>query len=50
VQDLSETILAGEADVRERLIETGDRSAVHLLVGPVAAVNPHDRGLVTVGL
>ena len=39
----------GEADVRERLIETGDRSAVHLLVRPVAAVDPHDRGLVAVG-
>jgi hypothetical protein len=35
-------LVAGEADIFERLIKTGDRPLVHLLVRPVAAVNPHD--------
>jgi hypothetical protein len=43
-----EPLVAGEADIFDRLIETGNRPLVHLLVRPVAAVNPHDRGLVTV--
>ncbi len=40
----------GEADIFQRLIETSDRPLVHLLVRPVAAVNPHDRSLITVAV
>jgi len=48
VQHTPEPLVAGEADIFQRLIETSDRPLVHLLVQPVAAVNPHDRGLITV--
>ena len=50
VQHFAEPVVAAEADVDERLIETRDRSTVHLLVRTVAAVDPHNRGLVTVRL
>jgi hypothetical protein len=48
VKHAPELFVAGETDIFERLIETGDRPLVHLLVRPVATVNPHDRGLITV--
>src|ERR1041385_2748707 len=48
VQHAPEPLVAGEADIFQRLIETSDRPLVHLLVQPVAAVNSHDRGLITV--
>jgi len=48
VKHAPELFVAGEADIFERLIETGNRPLVHLLVRPVAAVNPHDRGFITV--
>jgi hypothetical protein len=34
-------VVAGEADVYQRLIEAGDPSTVHLLVRAVAAVHSH---------
>ena len=37
-----------QARVLHCLVETGDRPAVHLLVRAIAAVDPHDRGLVSV--
>ena len=40
VQHLLEPVVAGEADVDQCLIETGDRSTVHLLVRTVAAMQP----------
>ena len=49
MQHLPQPIIAGEANVDERLIEAGDRTTVHLLVWPVAAVYPHNGGLVTKG-
>jgi hypothetical protein len=48
VKHAPELLVAGEADIFERQIETVYRPLVHLLVRPVAAVNPHDRGLITV--
>ena len=50
VQHLSEPLVGGEVDIFQRLIETSDRPLVHLLVRPVAAVNPHDRGFIAPGL
>src|SRR5262252_6895170 len=47
VQDTSQPLVAREPDIFQRQIETRDRSLVHLLVQPVPAVNPHDRGLIT---
>jgi len=43
---MAQQVVAGEADVVERLIETRSRSAVRLLVGAVAFVEPNYRGLV----
>jgi len=48
MQHLSQPLIAGESDIFERLIETCYRPLVHLVVRAVAAVNPHDRGLITV--
>src|SRR5215470_2123919 len=48
MQRASEPLVAGNTDIFQRLIETDDCPLVHLLVRPVAAVNPHNRGLITV--
>jgi hypothetical protein len=48
MQHASEPLVACKADIFQRLIETCNRPLVHLLVRPVAAVNPHDGGLITV--
>src|SRR5262245_21910581 len=48
MQRASEPFVAGNTDIFQRLIETGDCPLVHLLVRTVAAVNPHNRGLITV--
>src|SRR5882724_363539 len=48
VQHAPKPLVAGEADIFQRLVEASDCPLVHLLVHPVAAVNPHDRGLITV--
>jgi hypothetical protein len=48
VQHASKPLVTGEADIFQRLIETRDGPLVHLLVQPIAAVNPHDRGLIAV--
>ena len=50
MQHLAQPVVAGEADIFQRLIETGDRALVHLLVRAVAAVNADDRRLVTEGV
>src|SRR5262249_9409305 len=42
VKHASQPLVAGEADIFQRLIETGDRSLIHLFMRPVAAVNAHD--------
>ena len=47
VQNLPERIL-GKPYIGECLIETDDRAQIHLLVGSVAAVHPHDTGFVPV--
>src|SRR5262249_29612795 len=47
VQHASEPFVAREPDIFQGLIETRDRSLVHLLVRSVTAVNPNDRGLIT---
>ena len=48
VQHASQPLVGGEPGVLQGLIETGDRSLVHFLVRPVAAVNPHDGRLIAV--
>jgi hypothetical protein len=50
VQYAPELFVLGETDIFQRLIETSDRPLVHLLVRPVAAVNPHDERLITVSV
>src|SRR5262249_12910792 len=40
VQHFAYSVAAGHADVCQPLVETRDRSTVHLLVGTVTAVNP----------
>jgi hypothetical protein len=42
VQDLPKARVTGEADVHQGPVEAGDGPTVHLLVGPVAAVELHD--------
>src|SRR5205823_3323822 len=49
VQRFSELVVLGKSSVHQCLVETGDRSIVHLLVGAVAAVDPHHRRLVADG-
>src|SRR5262249_20893739 len=48
VQHASEALVAREPDIFQRLIETRDRPLVHLLVRPVAAMNPDDRGFIAI--
>src|ERR1700741_3346455 len=48
VQHASEPLVVIKLGIMQRLIETGDRALVHLLVQPVAAVSPHNRRLTTV--
>ena len=48
MQHASEPVVAVKLRILQRLIETRDRSLVHLLVRPIAAVNPHDGRLITV--
>src|ERR1044071_6470370 len=50
VQHASEPVVAAKSDIQQRLIETSDRSLVHLLVRPVAAVNPHHGRLIAVAV
>src|SRR5690348_12760532 len=49
VQHLPQRPARVQAGVLHRLVETGDRPPVHLLVRAIAAVDPHDRGLIPVG-
>ena len=50
MQHTSEPFVPGETDIFQCLIKTSDRTLVHLLVGPVAAVHANDRRLVAVSL
>ena len=50
VEDPSQRFVAIEVRVDQGLIEASDRPAVHVIVRPVAAVNPHHGCLVPVGL
>src|SRR5579872_4769696 len=50
VQDLPQRIIAGQADIGERLIEAGDGTAIHFRMLSVPAVHPDDGGLVTTGI
>jgi hypothetical protein len=47
VEHPTKRILGAQADIAHRLVEARDRPAVHLVVGPVAAMGPNDGGLVT---
>jgi len=48
MQHASEVLVTRKPDIFQRPIETRDRPLVHLLMWPVAAVNPDDRGLITI--
>ena len=48
MQRASEPLVTVKSCIMQGLIETGDRSLVHLLVRAVAAMNPHDGRLITV--
>ena len=48
MEGLPQDVVLGEARVLERLIEARDRTAVHLIVLAVAAVEPDDGRLVAV--
>src|SRR6266571_6398477 len=50
VQYMPEWLGRVQPHVLQRLVETGDRPAVHLLVWAVAALGPHHRGLVSIGV
>jgi hypothetical protein len=49
VQHLSQRTVAGQADIDQSLVETGNGTAIHFVVLAVAAVHPDDGGLVTTG-
>jgi hypothetical protein len=48
VQHMSEPLVITKTGIDERLIEAGNRPAVHLLVLAVAAMDPHNQGLVAI--
>ena len=48
VEFLAQPVVAGNASVFQRLIETGDRATVHLLMRAISAVDPHHRGFIPV--
>src|SRR5262249_3081215 len=48
VQHASEPFVAIKSSILQGLIETGDRSLVHLFVQSIAAVSPHDGRLTAV--
>jgi len=50
VQHLSQRGVVGQFDVSQSLVEASDGAAIHLVVHPLAAVDPDDRGLVAIGL
>ena len=50
MEDLPQSCVAGESDVRKSLIEAVDRTAIHFLVRPVAAVHSDDGRLVAIEL
>ena len=50
MQRLSKRRVIGQSDVSQSLVEASDGSAIHLVVQPVAAVDPDDGGLVAIGL
>src|SRR5258708_5482613 len=49
MQNLPNPIVVSKTGICQCLIETGDRSTVHLLVKAVATVYSHHRGLVAIG-
>src|SRR5262249_29524267 len=50
VQHLSQGGVVGQSDVSQSQVEASDGAAIHLVVHPVAAVDPDDGGLVAIGL
>ena len=50
VQHLSQRRVVGQCDVSQSLVEASDGAAIHLVVNPVAAVDPDDGGLVAIEL
>ena len=50
VQHLPDLWVLVESNSCQGLIETGDGTAIHLVVLPVAAVHPHDRAFIAKGV
>src|SRR5215468_11635685 len=50
MQYLSQRRVVGQSYVSQSLVEASDGVAIHLIVHPVAAVDPDDGGLVAIGL
>jgi hypothetical protein len=50
VEHLSERSVVGESGVDKSLVEARNRTAIHFVMLPVAAVHLHDCGLVTIGI
>src|SRR5215469_2377796 len=50
MQHLSQRIVVGQSDICKSLVEAGNRTAIHFVVLPVAAMDLDDRGLVTIGV
>jgi len=50
VEHLSKHGVVCQSDIGKRLIEANDCTPIHFFVLPVAAVHPHDHGLVAIEL
>ncbi len=50
VQHLSQHRVVGESDVSQSLVEANDGPAIHFMMHAAAAMDPHDGGLIAVGL
>ena len=50
VKHLSEPPVFSQTNIGQGLVEADDCAAVHLMVLAIAAVHPHDRGLVAKGV
>src|SRR5689334_17119028 len=50
VQYVSQRPVVAESDIYKSLVEAGNRTAIHFVVLPVAAVHLDHRGLITIGV
>ena len=50
MEHLSQSSVVGQSGINKSLVEAGNRTTIHFVVYPVAAVHPYDGGLVTIGI